>query len=94
MPDMTAMDPARCQDMLDRLKRIEGQARGIQKMIADGRDCDAVIQQVSAMKSATHALSGRLLEAYITYCLAHSDELGSSEKTISTMVDTVVRASR
>jgi CsoR family transcriptional regulator, copper-sensing transcriptional repressor len=91
---MSAMDPARSQDLIDRLKRIEGQARGIQKMIEEGRECDAVINQVSAMKSATHALSGKLLEGYVTYCLAHPDELGSAEKTISTMVDTVVRASR
>lgn len=94
MPDMTAMDPARRQDLIDRLKRIEGQARGIQKMIEDGRDCDAVIHQVSAMKSATHALSGRLLEAYITYCLEHPDELGSTDRTVSAMIETVVRASR
>jgi len=94
MPDMSAMDPARRQDLIDRLKRIEGQARGIQKMIEEGRDCDAVINQVSAMKSATHALSGKLLEAYVTYCLAHPDEFGSTEKTVATMVDTVVRASR
>ena len=94
MPDMTAMDPARRQDLIDRLKRIEGQARGIQKMIEEGRDCDAVINQVSAMKSATHALSGKLLESYITYCLSHPEDLGSPEKTISTMVNTVVRANR
>lgn len=94
MPDMTALDPARRQDLIDRLKRIEGQARGIQKMIEEGRDCEAVINQVSAMKSATHALSGKLLESYITYCLSSPDELGSTEKSISAMVDTVVRASR
>ena len=94
MPDMSNMDPAHRQDLIDRLKRIEGQARGIQKMIDDGRDCDAVIQQMSAMKAATHALSGKLLEAYVTWCLEHPDELGASGKTVSAMIDTVVRASR
>ena len=94
MPDMSSMDPARRQDLLDRLKRIEGQARGIQKMIDEGRDCDAVIQQVSAMKSATHALSGKLLEGYITYCLTHPDDFDSSGTSVATMVDTVVKASR
>jgi DNA-binding FrmR family transcriptional regulator len=49
---------------------------------------------VSAMKSATHALSGKLLEGYVSYCLAHPDEFGSADKTVSTMIDTVVRASR
>lgn len=91
---MNNVSPERRQDLIDRLKRIEGQARGIQKMIDEGRDCDAVIQQVSAMKAATHSLSGRLLEAYLLHCLTHPDTLDSPEKTVSDVVGTIVRAGR
>jgi DNA-binding FrmR family transcriptional regulator len=94
MPDMNNVDPERRQDLIDRLKRIEGQARGIRKMIEDGRDCDAVIQQVSAMKAATHSLSGRLLEVYLLHCLTDPEALEAPEKTVSQVVGTLVRAGR
>ena len=38
--------------MIRRLKRIEGQVRGIQKMIGDGRDCESIIIQLAAVRSA------------------------------------------
>ncbi len=94
MPDMNSVAPERRQDLVDRLKRIEGQARGIRKMIEDGRECDAVIQQVSAMKAATHSLSGRLLEVYLLHCLTHPETLDSPEKTVEQVVGTIVRAGR
>ena len=50
-------------DLTARLKRIEGQARGIQKMLEDGRDCSDVINQISAIKAATNALSVEALGA-------------------------------
>jgi DNA-binding FrmR family transcriptional regulator len=38
--------------LIRRLKRIEGQVRGIQKMIGDGRDCESIITQLAAVRSA------------------------------------------
>ena len=55
-------------DLTARLKRIKGQARGIQKMLEDGRDCSDVINQISAIKAATNALSVEALEAFALYC--------------------------
>src|SRR5690606_20137312 len=46
MPSMSRIDPATVQDFIDRLKRIEGQARGIQRMIEEGRECQQVLHQV------------------------------------------------
>lgn len=44
--------PKQRRDMIVRLKRIEGQLRGIQKMIEDGADCEGVAQQLSASRKA------------------------------------------
>lgn len=42
------------EDLVKRMKRIEGQARGIQRMLEEGDDCEQVVVQLSAMKSAIH----------------------------------------
>ncbi|NTW15514.1 MAG: metal-sensitive transcriptional regulator [Candidatus Moranbacteria bacterium] len=47
--------------VLRRLSRIEGQVRGIRKMIEEGRDCEAVVQQVSAVREAVSTLGLELL---------------------------------
>ena len=41
--------------LLKRLKRIEGQVRGIEKMIVDGRDCESLVTQLAAVRSAVGA---------------------------------------
>ena len=45
-------DPKHRSDLVMRLKRIEGQLRGIQAMIAEGQDCEKVVQQISASRRA------------------------------------------
>lgn len=44
--------PALYEDLMRRLKRIEGQARGIQRMLDEGQDCEQVLIQLGAMKAA------------------------------------------
>lgn len=94
MPAITSIDAETRQDLTERLKRIEGQARGIQKMIEDGRDCEQIMNQVSAVKAATHALSGQMLEAYALYCLQNSGEFPSPERAVAKMVSVVMKGSR
>lgn len=94
MPLIDEMDPAVRQDLIDRLKRIEGQARGIQRMIEDGRDCEQVANQIAAMKAATHALTGRMLEAWALYCILHPDAFASREKAVAEMVRVVTNVGR
>ncbi len=45
-------DPPLYDDLMRRMKRIEGQARGIQRMLEEGEDCEQIIIQLGAMKSA------------------------------------------
>ncbi|MHA7275918.1 metal-sensitive transcriptional regulator [Arthrobacter sp. HLT1-21] len=54
---------------LRRLKRIEGQVRGIARMIEDDKYCIDVLTQVSAINKALHAVSIGLLEEHISHCV-------------------------
>jgi DNA-binding FrmR family transcriptional regulator len=55
--------------LLKRLKRIEGQVRGIQKMIEDGRDCESLITQMAAIRSAIEGVGALMLNNYMKLCI-------------------------
>jgi CsoR family transcriptional regulator, copper-sensing transcriptional repressor len=55
--------------ILARLKRIEGQIRGIQSMVESDRDCTEVLQQLTAVRSAVHSTSVEVLESYASACM-------------------------
>jgi len=57
-------------ELIKALRRIEGQARGVQAMISDGRECAEVVQQLAAMRNAVDRLSHRVVAANLRSCLA------------------------
>lgn len=56
-------------DLIRRLRRIEGQVRGIQQMLTDGRDCRDVVTQLSAANKAIEQAGFVLVAAGLTWCL-------------------------
>lgn len=56
-------------DLLKRLRRIEGQVRGVQQMLIDGRDCRDVVTQISAASKALDQAGFKLVASGLTYCL-------------------------
>lgn len=56
-------------DLISRLHRIEGQVRGVEKMVQDERECAAILQQMSAIRSAMHNASLVLARAYAERCM-------------------------
>ena len=65
--------------VLRRLKRIEGQIRGIEKMVESGRECESIITQLSAVRSAVEGVGGLVLNNYMNLCFrgaGESDEAG------------------
>lgn len=56
-------------DLLKRLRRIEGQVRGIQRMLLDGRECRDVVTQISAASNALDQAGFKLVASGLTYCL-------------------------
>ena len=73
-----------------RLNRIEGQVRGIAKMIADDRYCIDVLTQVSAVQSALDALALQLLEHHLHGCVQHAVRSGNGDRAMDEAL-TVIR---
>jgi DNA-binding FrmR family transcriptional regulator len=94
MASVHQLDPKKREELQNRLKRIEGQARGIQRMIEEGRDCLAIIDQVAAAKAAMNSLSVDLIETFAMYCLRHPEEFSSAEGAVEQAVKAIVRSGR
>jgi DNA-binding FrmR family transcriptional regulator len=94
LPAINTLPEETRADLIARLKRIEGQARGIQKMFDDGRECASIIDQVASIKAAVNALSGEMLEAYAVHCLTNAAGLESPVREIEEAVRVIVRAGR
>ncbi|GAA3835798.1 metal-sensitive transcriptional regulator [Brevibacterium ammoniilyticum] len=62
-----------------RMKRIEGQVRGIAKMIDDDKYCIDILTQVSAATAALHGVSINLLEEHIAHCVVDASAAGEDE---------------
>ena len=60
--------------LLKRLKRIEGQVRGIQRMIEGGRDCEGIITQLAAVRSAIEGVGSLVLNNYMKLCFRKESE--------------------
>ncbi len=73
--------------LINRLKRIEGQTRGIQKMIENGRDCEAILTQLAAVRSAVESVGALVLNNYMYFCFNRSAEQDDSSE-----VETLARA--
>lgn len=58
--------------LLNRLKRVEGQIRGIERMIEDGRDCESIITQLGAVHAAIESVGGLMLRNYMKICFKES----------------------
>ena len=80
-------------DLQNRLKRIEGQARGIQRMLDEGRDCKAILQQLSAIRSAAQQASLVLIRSHATECLLRPAEGDSPEDVVDDLVEILGRIS-
>jgi DNA-binding FrmR family transcriptional regulator len=61
-------------DLTRRLARVEGQVRGVQAMIAEGRECREVVAQISAARKALDQVGFKLLATGMASCLADPDK--------------------
>ncbi len=66
--------------ILARLRRIEGQVRGIHAMVEQERYCIDVLQQVSAVTRALQGVALSLLDDHLAHCVVHAVEAGGEEK--------------
>jgi DNA-binding FrmR family transcriptional regulator len=66
-------------DYLKRLRRIEGQARGIQKMVDEEKYCIDILTQISAMTKALQSVALGLLDEHMNHCVADAARKGGPE---------------
>jgi DNA-binding FrmR family transcriptional regulator len=66
-------------DYLKRLRRIEGQARGLQKMVEDEKYCIDILTQVSAMTKALQSVALGLLDEHLSHCVVDAAKAGGRE---------------
>ena len=68
------------EKIIKRLRRIEGQVRGIQNMVGEERDCREILQQISAIRSAVQGVGTMLLEDYMSDCFVNLDGKNPDER--------------
>jgi DNA-binding FrmR family transcriptional regulator len=80
------------RELLNRLRRIEGQARGIQRLVEDEAYCLDILQQVEALTSAADGVALLLLEDHIDGCLNHAIASGQGQPYVDEVMTVVRRA--
>jgi DNA-binding FrmR family transcriptional regulator len=80
--------------LLARLRRIEGQTRGLQKMIEDDRYCIDVLTQISAVQAALDKVALGLLDGHVQHCVVEGHGPGSPDELTHELMDAVGRLVR
>ena len=66
--------------LVKRLHRIEGQVRGIERMIEDDRYCIDVLTQIAAVSTALESLAFQILDDHVNHCVAHALASGDADE--------------
>ena len=80
---------------LSRLNRVEGQVRGLAKMVEDDRYCIDVVTQVQAVIAALKKVESEILKDHISHCVEHAIKSGDKKaqrEKVQELVDTLSRA--
>ena len=80
--------------LLARIRRLEGQARGLTRMIEDDRYCIDILQQIASLRSAANSLALILLRGHLEICFAEALQTGSQEEKLDEVIEAVRRYSR
>jgi DNA-binding FrmR family transcriptional regulator len=75
----TGVDPAVKDRNLKRLRRIEGQVRGLQKMVDDDRYCADIMTQISSVHEALRAVGRELMRNHLKHCATSAIRAGNGE---------------
>jgi DNA-binding FrmR family transcriptional regulator len=74
------------KDLQNRLSRIEGQAKGVQNMLEQGRSCQDILHQLLAIRSAAHQASLVLVQNHALECLRSPDYPAPSQEAVEALV--------
>ena len=80
-------------DLSLRLRRIEGQVRGLQRMVDEDVYCIDILTQVNSVTAALRAVGMGLLDAHVRHCVTESIERGEGEEKVEELMSAVARFS-
>jgi CsoR family transcriptional regulator, copper-sensing transcriptional repressor len=91
-----AVDPGIKASNTKRLRRVEGQVRGLQKMIEEDRYCADILTQISSVQEALRAVGRELMRNHLRHCAAHAIKQGEpeAEAMYDELVDMIYKSSR
>lgn len=69
----------------NRLSRLEGQVRGIKRMLSERHSCDDILVQVAALRQAVTGVAVQLLEAHMEHCVANNVDAGEARSALQTL---------
>ena len=76
------------KQLIKRLQRIEGQVRGVQRMIEEDRDCQDILTQLAAIRGAAHRVSVMVARQYALNCLNDPEQHGSADEAVAKLLQT------
>lgn len=80
--------------VINRLKRIEGQMRGLIKMIEDDKSCEEILIQIGSAKTALHKTGQVILEGHLHHCVLDGIRDGKEDETIKKLSSAIEQFSR
>ena len=75
--------------LIKRLQRIEGQVRGVRRMLEEERDCADIVTQLAAIRGAVHQTSVLVVQEYAVNCLNNPDQQDAPEEMVARLVQTL-----
>lgn len=82
------------QNVINRLKRVEGQVKGIQRMIDQGKKCSDILDQVAAARTALYNTGVLILEKHARDCIIGDDDTRSTEERLEELVKVIRKFAR
>ena len=80
--------------IIKRLKRIEGQVRGLIKMVENDKNCEDILIQIGSAKAALHKTGQVILEGHLQHCVIDGIRCGNENETIKKLSSAIEQFSR
>jgi len=82
------------ESVINRLKRIEGQVRGIERMVEDDRYCIDILVQISAINSALKKVGYNVAERHMKHCISHAIDNGEGDSAVEELLEVMKHLSK
>ena len=80
--------------VIKRLRRIEGQVRGLIRMVEEDKNCEEILIQIGSAKAALHKAGQVILEGHLSHCVIDGVREGKEEETIKKLSSAIEQFSR